>query len=292
MKTIEVHTQAELDAALKESDALVVCVGNGMLEIYGSSQVTACGSSQVTACDSSQVTAHDSSQVRAYGSSQVTACGSSQVTAHDSSQVTANDSSQVTAYGSSQVTAHDSSQVRAYGSSQVRAHGSSRVTAYGSSQVTAHDSSQVRASKFVAVTVHGKSVKRTGGVLIRVPLIRTPKQWCEFYGVSVKGGVALVFKAVNDDYHSPHGANYAPGETPVAKDWDGGRLECGYGLHFSPRPSAALAFYPDAKRFMACPVLLKEIVVHPDGTYPEKVKAPRVYRPCYEVDIDGNPVKP
>jgi hypothetical protein len=267
MKTIKVHTQAELDAALKEPDALVVCVGGGEFKISGSSQVTASGSSQVTAYDSSQVRASGSSQVRAY----------------NSSQVRASDSSQVTAYGSSQVRAYDSSQVRAYDSSQVRASDSSQVTASGSSQVMA--------SKFVAVTVHGKSVKRTGGVLICVPPIRTPKQWCEFYGVSIKGGVALVFKAVNEDYTSPHGANYAPGETPAAKDWDGGKLECGYGLHFSPRPSAALAFHPDAKRFVACPVLLKEIVVHPNGTYPEKVKAPRVYRPCYEVDIDGNPVK-
>jgi hypothetical protein len=73
-----------------------------------------------------------------------------------------------------------------------------------------------------------------------------------------------------------------------APDWDGGKEECGGGLHFSPRPSAALAFDNLATRFIACPVLLKEIKVHSNATYPEKVKAPRVYKPCYEVDIDGN----
>ncbi len=30
--------------------------------------------------------------------------------------------------------------------------------------------------------------------------------------------------------------------------------------------------------------------VHKDARYPEKVKAPRVCAPCYEVDIYGNPV--
>jgi hypothetical protein len=200
------------------------------------------------------------------------------VRAYGSSQVRAYDSSQVRAYGSSQVRAYDSSQVTAYDSSQVRA--------YGSSQVRAYDSSQVRASKFVAVTRHGKKVKTTGGVRIKLPVIKTAKQWCDFYGVPIKAGVAVLFKVVRDDYKSGRGFLYQPGTTPEAPDWDGGKLECGGGLHFSPTPVHAQAFDEQGKKFIACPVLVKEIKVHPNPVYPAKVKAPRVYRPCYEVDIN------
>jgi hypothetical protein len=42
-----------------------------------------------------------------------------------------------------------------------------------------------------------------------------------------------------------------------------------------------------ASRFVACPVRVDEIVVHPNAAYPTKVKAPRVCAPCYEVDING-----
>lgn len=42
---------------------------------------------------------------------------------------------------------------------------------------------------------------------------------------------------------------------------------------------------------MACPILLKEIKVHKNPEYPEKVKAPRVFKPCYEVDMQGNRIK-
>jgi hypothetical protein len=254
--------------------------GSSQVTAYGSSQVRAYGSSQVTACDSSQVRAYGSSQVRAYGSSQVTACDSSQVTACDSSQVRACDSSQVRAYGSSQVTACDSSQVRAYGSSQVRA--------CGSSQVTACDSSQVTATKYVAVTQQDKQAKIKGGVLIKLPTIRTAHQWCDFYDVPIKAGIAILYKALRNNYKTSRGFLYAPNTTPSAPDWDGGEQECGGGLHFSPKPFMALAFDNEATKFMACPVLVKEIKVHKNPSFPGKVKAPRIFKPCYEVDINGN----
>jgi hypothetical protein len=293
--------------------------GSSQVKAYGSSQVTACDSSQVTAYDSSQVTACDSSQVtayvysqviaygssqvracgysqvRAYGSSQVTAYESSQVTAYESSQVTAYGYSQVTAYGSSQVTACGSSQVIAYGSSQVRAcgssqviaYGSSQVRAYGSSQVIAYDSSQVRASKYVAVTILGKP-NVVGGVKIRPRAPSNIAEWIADYGIRVrKGGVVILYKAVGDDCRSEYGTSYAPGETPSAADWDGGKAECGGGLHFCPSPALALTFNRAATRFIACPVKVSEIAFHQDAAYPTKVKAPRVCAPVWECDIDG-----
>jgi hypothetical protein len=265
----EVTNQTELEAALakaKDSD-IVVCRGSGHFALSGSAQVTASGSAQVTAYGSAQVTASDSAQVRAYGSAQVTASGSAQVRA----------------YGSAQVTAYGSAQVTAYGSAQVRAYGSAQVTAYGSAQV--------RASKFVAVTVPPRqNVKVEGGVLIAVQLPETAAEWCEFYGVPIEDGIAVLYKGLDDQYCSPHGMFYTPGTTPFAPDWDA-TIECGGGLHFSPTPAHTYEFVNEAKRFVACPVRVDEIVVHKNAEYPQKVKAPRVALPCYEVDVHGNRVE-
>ncbi len=241
----------------------------------GAGHFTAYGSSQVTACDSSQVTA--------YGSSQVTACDSSQVRACGSSQVRAYDSSQVTACGSSQVRAYDSSQVTAYDSSQVTACGSSQVTAYDSSQVRAYDSSQVTACDYVAVTRTNPHIKVSGGVVIDVPDLNDAVEWCRYYGIDVKRGVATVFKAVDDDYKSGYGADYTPGKKPKADDWDP-TPTCGGGLHFSPRPFMALDYAGGATRFLACRVKVSEMVALGD-----KIKAPRVLS-CVEVNEDGNAI--
>jgi hypothetical protein len=184
--------------------------------------------------------------------------------------------------GSAQVRATGSAQVTAYDSAQVRATGSAQVTAYGSAQVTA--------TKYVAITVHGDKIKVIGGVRVDIPAIETATQWCEFYGVGIKRGVAELYKAVRDDYLSAHGCSYAPGTKPEAEDWDGGEKECGGGLHFSPRPFMALAYDGSATKFVACGVKVSEIAVHKNADYPDKVKAPRVVRACVEVDIDGNPV--
>jgi len=292
---IEVKSQQELDEALKkegqDKNIEIYLRGNCEYVIRGSSQVRACGSSQVTAYGSSQVTACDSSQVTACDSSQVRACGSSQVTACDSSQVTACGSSQVTAYGSSQVTACDSSQVRACGSSQVRAYDSSQVRAYDSSQVTACDSSQVRATKYVAIT-KSQNAKAVGGMQIKPPSIKTAKKWCENYGVEIKKGIAILFKGVDNEFKSHHnGFPYVPGTTPEAPDWDGGKEECGGGLHFSPTPAHTLEFNSAATKFVACPVAVKDIAIHKNPTYPSKVKAKRLCAPCWEVDIHENKVE-
>ena len=271
-------TQAQLDKALKSAQPtdIIVCRGSGRFTAYDSSQVTACDSSQVTACDSSQVTASGSSQVTAYDSSQVTAYDSSQVRAHDSAQVTAYHSAQVRAHDSAQVTAHDSAQVRAYQSAQVRA----------------HDSAQVTASGYVAVTTHpGRygTPKITGGVVITIPEITTAAEWLEFHGVEVKHGIATLYKAVGDDYSTGYARRakitYAPGSKPEAPDWNS-RPECGGGLHLSPRPIMALAYNPSATKYVACPVKVSDIVLIDD-----KCKVPRVARPTFEVDIDGDPIK-
>jgi len=107
----------------------------------------------------------------------------------------------------------------------------------------------------------------------------------------VEAGLAILFKAVRDDFRSAHGTLYAPGSTPKAEDWDGGKAECGGGLHFSFHPSAAKDFDSEATRFVACPVLLKNIKVYRSADYPGKIKAPQVDAAIWECGEDGKPIK-
>jgi hypothetical protein len=190
------------------------------------------------------------------------------------------DSASVTASGSASVRAYDSASVTAYDSASVRAYDSASVTASGSASVTA--------SKYVSVhtnpTRWGKP-KVSGGVLIEVPEIKTPTEWLDYHGVEVKRGVAILFKAVDDDYSTSYarraGIFYTPGAKPEAPDWNG-LPECGGGIHVSPRPVLALAYNSAATRYVACPVKVADLVLIDD-----KAKAPRIARPVYEVDIDG-----
>lgn len=142
----------------------------------------------------------------------------------------------------------------------------------------------------MTVLSHGPTVDIPGAHILAVPEIVTPADWCDYHGATVRDdGTVVLFKAVDNEYRSGRGMVYAPGSTPEAPDWDPGP-ECGGGLHFCASPAATLIFQPDAARFVACPVALDEIVVHPNATYPQKVKAPRVVAPCWEVTIDGEPI--
>jgi hypothetical protein len=201
----------------------------------------------------------------------------------------------VVARGSSQphVVARGSSQphVVARGSSQphVVARGSSQphVVARGYVQLSVAGAVTVQATENVRLISDGRATINGGQSII---IDRSsPEKWCQYYGPAPdQDGIVVLYKAVDDNFRSPHQQSYAPGTVPRATDWDGGREECGGGLHFSPYPLAALAFFAEATRFVACPVYLTDIVVHPNGQYPEKVKAPRCAAPVWEVDRYGN----
>jgi hypothetical protein len=268
---IEVKTQAQLEKALKKTnggrDDLIVIVGNGHFEFTeGSPRVETWGSSSPT--------------VVTWGSSSPT------VVTRESSSPTV-------------VTRESSSLAGAIGK-------------FSHPQFWRHGDSKIRIP---------------GAVILEPPKIENGEDWCEFYGVEIReysevakhgvgasdpdntdgekppfyaadetGGedglpVAILFKAVGEGFISQHGCDYSPGTSPSAPDWDGGKEECGGGLHFSPHPVMAEEFHDDPDHFVACPVLLSEIVVHPDGTYPAKCKAPRVAAPCWEVDRDGQKIE-
>ena len=209
----------------------------------------------------------------AYGSATVRATDSATVTAYDSATVRATDSATVTATGSATVTAYDSATVTAYDSATVRATGSATVTAY--------DSATVRATEYVAVHHLSQRASVTGGVIIR-PKTDTPADWCDFYGVDVKRGMAVLYKAVEDDWQGTHkrGITYRPGDKPKAPDFSP-VAECGGGLHLSPRPFMARTYCQDATHFVACKVRVADLILLGD-----KVKVPGC-TVLHEVDEDG-----
>jgi hypothetical protein len=145
----------------------------------------------------------------------------------------------------------------------------------------------------VAVSKHGNSCKVVGGHVIKIINPVTLAQWIAFHGVKVKNGVAIVFKGVSSEFKSNFNQlDYTPGTTPKAPDWDNGKAECGGGLHFSPYPIATLKTNFNAKKFVACPVRVKDMRrPKADDEYPEKIKASGCCAPVWECDINGNPIK-
>jgi len=153
---------------------------------------------------------------------------------------------------------------------------------------------KVIAAATVAIVILGGKPTIEGGGFIQRRDISTPQAWCDDYGLPVVGGAVVLFKSVRGSNYRTTGRNweYQPGSQPEASDWDGGARECGNGLHFSPSPGHALEFYQSSEpvKFIACPVLLAEMAVHPDGEMPQKCKAKRLCAPCWEVDRKGKPV--
>ena len=145
------------------------------------------------------------------------------------------------------VEAWESSQprVEAWGSSQPR------VVASGYVQLSLLGIVVAKVTAKVAVLILGKA-QVEGGHQTRIE-INTPQDWCDYYGITVEDGVAVLYKALDGEMRSPKGFLYQPGSTPAADDWDGDARECGGGLHFSPTPTMAMEFHADAKRFAACP---------------------------------------
>ena len=259
MSCIDVRTQNELDEALKRGDR-PHCVGDALF------------------------VARESAHVEAWGSAHVEAWGSAHVVARGSAHVVARESAHVVAW--------ESAHVEAWGSAHVVAWESAHVVARESAQLQIYDRVQVKASKHVAISRHSPLAKVEGEYVLDIPPITTAELWCDFYGVEVKEDMALLFKAVGDDFKSPHGFPYLPGSAPSAGDWDGGRKECGGGLHFSPSPRHAREFNDAATKYVRCPVALSDIVVHHPADYPQKIKASRVCAPIEECDIDGNVLAP
>ncbi len=164
-----------------------------------------------------------------------------------------------------------------------------KVVGKGDSQLRVKGKLNVTAGPTVAIVAIGTLPTIDGGGFVRRSVIDTPEKWCEYYGIEVADGCAVLFKGLDENFRSGHGGFlYQPGETQRDPNWnpDPG-LECGpYGLFFSPSPGHTFEFAPGAKKFVGCLVPLAQMIVHADGEYPHKVRAPETFG-CWEVDVDG-----
>lgn len=286
-----VVVEADDEVSVRAAQAsFVQARGSAIAVLYAQAVGMGAGHARITARGRSTLTAGDFSRVRAYERARVVARGQATVLAWDSASVEANERVGVSAWGSANVRAFGEATVDARESCFVDAGGRSRVRAFGASMVRARAGATIDALGPVSVVAHGMRTTVNGGNVIRVPAPQTALEWCEHYGVEIVDGVATLFKAVDAEFNSYHGMSYRPGTQPQAPDWDGGEQECGGGLHLSPNPGLALPRTYGARRFVACPVRVADIVTRPDGYYPDIVKAPGLCAPVYEVDELGRPL--
>ena len=327
---IEVKTQAQLEKALKRTlngaDELIVCIGGGHFTLWenstatlrenstatlwgnstatlrGNSTATLRGNSTATLRGNSTATLWENSTATLWENSTATLRGNSTATLRENSTATLRENSTATLRENSTATLRGNSTATLRENSTATLRGNSTATLRENSTARAFDRSNVKATPNSPVLRHSKEAKISGGQVLDMHSPQTAEEWCEFYGIEIrKGGgfrrdlkgqdVAILFKALYADFRSYHRFSYDPGTVPAAPDWDGGKRECGGGLHFSPHPVMAEEFQPDAERYVACPVLVSEIVIHPDGMYPQKCKAPRACAPCWEVDRNGERIE-
>ena len=194
----------------------------------------------------------------------------------------------IVAWGSSQP------HIEAWGSSQphivARENSQPHIVASMNVQLQIRGNVSGTANKLTAINVWGaKKSKIKGGRQLQIRL-NTPKLWCDYYGVEIKNGKALLFKGLNSNFKSERGGDYAPGTIPICGDWDGGKIECGRGYHVSPSPRHTHEFCTP-KKYVAGWVKLADMAVHEDGDYPQKCKIHKYASPVWECDADGNLVE-
>lgn len=169
--------------------------------------------------------------------------------------------------------------LRVGGESCVRVGDSATIQRVGdSATIHAYGGTVIDASRYVAIHLHSARANVSGGTIIDLTSLdmSDPLTWCEYHGVPVSDGVALVVKCVDGDLMA--GQNHKPtmypiGGTVSATDWDAGN-HCGNGLHFSATTAQAFGCFQGDKRgsvrFLECSVDVGSMVVLSD----DKAKAP------------------
>lgn len=296
-----VHANGNITVFAK-NEATVYAKGSAIVHANMNATIYAEDKVEVYANDNVNVYANNDVFVFAKNNVNVHARDAARVCAEDNTSVYCGEHSEIEAFdnaiiyarGYAVIKAKNHAIVNAWEFVNVHAQGNVVVNANGNAIIQVADNVTVNAGKhnIINFDVDNYVGKINGGIQVEIPKIKTAEEWCEYWGVEVKDGVAILYKGTDDDYSTfcARSADiyYRPGETPRAPDWDDGKKECGGGLHFSPTPFHVFGFRCNVDHFIACPVRIDEIVVHYPAEYPEKVKAPRVYKPCYEVDINGN----
>lgn len=297
-----VTTQKELDNALATGVFEIIIDSPEVmtLVVEGSSKVQVRGSSNIEVRDSVSVEAWGSATVVARNFAKVEASDFTHIEAWDSVCVVARGFAHVGARGSSTVMAHNRTQIEVYGYSSVMAYNHTSVIARDFARVVARDtthveawgSTTIEASEYVAVHVHSSLVSFMGGVVIDLTTLDLTDlaDWSAYHGIEIMGEGALVYKAVDAELRSQRGFAYPIGETVTCPDWDPAPV-CGGGLHFSPSPTQAHSYYPEASKFLRCVVPLDGTTVI-SGTVTHltpKLKA-RTAQVLCEVDVYGQEI--
>ena len=302
--TVHVCTQKELNEALAEPKCheIVVCSHRDVwlkitdshgkdVEVSGDAMVKVSGDTRVTAFGYAAVEVSGDATVRAFENATVWACDRSIVRAWDNATVKAWDDATVNALDHATVKAWDDATVRACGRASVRAYDDATVMAWNRASVDAYGSATVKAGTCVPVHLHSKNVTHQGGVVIDMTTIdaKDPETWCAMHLVEVdEDRQAHLYKALDADLNAGHNCrltNYPIGQVvDDTANWvDDNKY--GNGLHASPTPWLAKAYYKEASRFVevCCPV--EEL--RPISS--SKAKAPR-FRVLREVTLDGSPI--
>jgi len=257
----------------KRKGCKVVARDNSSVLAYGDSSVVALENSSVVAWENSVVNAWDNSVVEARGNSSIVARGNSSVWALDNSVVKAWGNSSVEARDNSVVKAWDNSVVKAWDNSVVEARGNSSVVALENSSVVAWENSVVKAWDNSVVEARGNvqvckysdfvSISTQGNARI-VTLPKTLQEYCEFYGVTVKDGHAILYKAVSPTYSSFYDREfvYEPGEKKEVDCDPSTDRPCSHGMHVSHLLWALdYGRYYNEFKILECAVPLDKIVV-------------------------------
>ena len=284
MTAVYVHTQEELDKALAKPDdtyrvhKIVVCSHRDVwlkisdshgknVEVSGDAMLKVSGDTRVTAFGYAAVEVSGDTTVRAFENATVWACDRSIVRAWDCATV------------------------KACGRASVRAYDDATVMAWNRATVDAYGSATVKAGTCVPVHLHSKTVTHKGGVIIDMTTIdaNDPETWCAMHLVEVdEDRQAHLYKALDADLNAGHNCRLT--QYPIGQvvddtaNWvDDNKY--GNGLHASPTPWLAKAYYKEASRFVevCCPV--EEL--RPISS--SKAKAPR-FRVLREVTLDGSPI--
>jgi len=208
--------------------------------------------------------------------------------ARENSSVEARENSSVEAWGNSSVEAWGNSSVEAWGNSSVEAWENSSVEAWENSSVEARGNSQI--AKYSDDTI----LKVSGNARI-VTLPRTPKEYCDFYGIEVRDGQAILYKAVRQDLASFHDPSfqYVVGESKNQKCDPSPKRDCSFGLHVSHLPWAVdfgkSETFGGPFKVLECAVPLEKIVVPFNGTGKVRASELTVLRevPIEEWGIQG-----
>ena len=163
--------------------------------------------------------------------------------------------------------------------------GSARVgRASGKAVLALYDRAAVElAGKHVCVYLHSALATVQGGHLIDLTSLdlRDVDQWIDYTGAETDGDDVLLYKAVDDAGHSYRLTAYQLGATVTAPDWRDDH-DCGGGLHASPSPAQARAYYESASRMLV--VAASRASLRTIGA--DKAKAPTL-RVVREVALDG-----